>query len=440
MDKIEAKLAFDLGTKHYSDGKLEEALLYYKKALEIFHKSEDRQKEADTLLEMGDIQLKLGNLDNASLSYEKSLEIYGEIDDVSGEGYTLARLGIISEGHKKYEEARDYYKDAIKKFQKAEDHQKTDIISSLIANTFDAQEDALIDNKNPMELFEKLKDHSKEAEIYEAMNRIQNKRSEFKINKKDFIYLIGYLVAIVVAEVFTSYYSRGMGLVLEVSIIFALLVHSSLIESYNYSNLLRAMMILPLIRIIGLSLPIMGIPALYWYPIISIPLFAAAFVLMRDQKLTRKKVGLVWGNVPVQILIALSGLLLGFIEFFILKPQPLIPSLTLVPFLTASIILLISTGFAEELVFRGILQRNAENLYGNLFGLVYASLLFTSLHVGWHSFIDLAFVMGVALFYGYAFQKTRSLFGITLSHGLSNSVLFLVMPFIATQIPIFLKW
>ncbi|HSO26316.1 MAG TPA: CPBP family intramembrane glutamic endopeptidase, partial [Methanobacteriaceae archaeon] len=98
--------------------------------------------------------------------------------------------------------------------------------------------------------------------------------------------------------------------------------------------------------------------------------------------------------------------------------------------LLGGLVLLIATGLAEELLFRGIIQKNAEDVLGMGIGLLYTSLLFTSLHIGWNSVMDLLFVFGVAMFYGYAFQKTRSLLGITVSHGISNSVLFLVMPFL----------
>jgi len=64
-------------------------------------------------------------------------------------------------------------------------------------------------------------------------------------------------------------------------------------------------------------------------------------------------------------------------------------------------------------------------------GLLYTSLLFTALHIGWNSFYDLIFVFSVALFYGYTFQKTRSIVGVTLSHGISNTFLFLIIPFYA---------
>ncbi|MGZ7136010.1 MAG: tetratricopeptide repeat protein, partial [Methanobacterium sp.] len=399
---------------------------------------DDRQREADALLEIAQIQVEMGKLDYAYRNYETSCNLFNQINDNIGTGYSLSGLGMIAEGNKRYEEAREYYEKSIKKFKKSKDYKRMGIVSNLIAHTYemqDALEDALIDYERSLELFRKLKDKSRETEIFESIDRIERKRSKYKISNQNFLILIGYLAAIAAAESLTTYFDMKVGLVVETAILFVLLIHSSRVKSYNFANLLRTMMILPIVRIIGLSLPIMQIPVLYWFPIISIPLFAASFSLMRLQGLNRKKVGLVWGNIPLQLLIAFSGIFLGFIEFFILKPAPLISTFDTVPLIIASILLIISTGFAEELLFRGILQRNAENVLGSIFGLVYAALLFTSLHIGWHSFLDLAFVFGVALLYGYAFQKTRSLFGITLSHGLSNSVLFLVMPFVVINVP-----
>ena len=72
-----------------------------------------------------------------------------------------------------------------------------------------------------------------------------------------------------------------------------------------------------------------------------------------------------------------------------------------------------------------------QKMFSELSGLLYTALLFTALHIGWNSFPDLIFVFAVAMFYGYAFQKTRSIVGITLSHGISNTFLFLIVPFYA---------
>ncbi len=217
-------------------------------------------------------------------------------------------------------------------------------------------------------------------------------------------------------------------------ILFALLLNSSLKISYNYSVMLRSMMILPIIRIIGLTIPLMQIQPLYWFPIIAVPLFAAIYTIMKSQGLTRKHVGLIWGNKKIQFLIAITGIFLGTIEYTILQPKPLIAVLNPVTLISASIILIISTGFAEELLFRGIIQKNAENVFGTIAGLLYTALLFTALHIGWNSFNDLIFVFSVALFYGYSYMKTRSIVGITLSHGLSNVFLFLIVPFYASTL------
>jgi len=282
--------------------------------------------------------------------------------------------------------------------------------------------------KKELSIFD-TEDRERRIRVKKVITDLESRRSRLS-SKKVALILATYLIAITAAEIVTAHYSVEIGIAMHTLILFALLVNSSLTSSSMFSNLLRSMMILPMIRIIGLSIPIMQVQPLYWFPIIAIPLFGASFTLMRTQKLTRKKVGLIVGNIPLQLAIALSGVVLGFVEYMILKPQPLISSFTFETVLIGGVILLISTGFAEELLFRGILQRNAENVLGNIYGLIYTAVLFTALHIGWNSTLDLLFVFGVAIFYGYAFQKTRSLFGITFSHGISNTFLFLIVPFI----------
>ena len=280
-------------------------------------------------------------------------------------------------------------------------------------------------------IFEKMGEHDKEKSINKLIQEVSSKRSKVKTTRNEKILAVGYLIALIIAELCVTFLNKEVGLVLETVILFALLLNSSFNVSYNYSVLLRSMMVLPMIRIIGLSIPLMQVPALYWFPVIAVPLFAASYTIMKSQGLTRKHIGLIWGNKKIQLLIALTGIFLGTIEYLILQPKPLIATLNPVNLIIASIILIISTGLAEELLFRGIIQKNAENVFGTILGLLYTALLFTALHIGWNSFYDLIFVFSVALFYGYAFQKTRSIVGVTLSHGLSNTFLFLIVPFYA---------
>jgi hypothetical protein len=91
------------------------------------------------------------------------------------------------------------------------------------------------------------------------------------------------------------------------------------------------------------------------------------------------------------------------------------------------LILMFSTGFIEELIFRGMMQRAATEALGR-FGLPYVAALFAVLHVGYLSVLDVVFVLIVGLFFGWVAARTHSIVGVTLSHGLTNIVLFLVMP------------
>jgi hypothetical protein len=433
MDEQEALKISQKAAQFYEDGSFKKSMSYYKKALEIFHILKNVGAEAGIFLYMGDIYLETKDFKSAEEQYLMALKNYKKLKDKIGEGYALTGLGVLSEKKGAYEESRSHYRKATKKFKKAGDHEREAIVTSLIAGTFETQEaweDALMEYKESFNIFRKNENREEEQVCKSRIRTLKSNRKKHKASKWKIVIVIIYLIALILAEAVTNYYKIEIGLAMHVCILFALLLHSSLESSSNFANLLRSMMVLPLIRIIGLSIPMMQIGTLYWFLIIVIPLFAASYNIIKAQGLGKKNVGLVVGKIPVQILIASTGILLGTIEYFILKPKPLIPVFNLEMVLFAGIILLVATGFAEELLFRGIIQKNAENVFGKLSGLLYTALIFTTMHIGWKSFPDLIFVFCVAMFYGYAFQKTRSLSGVTLSHGLSNTFLFIVVPFI----------
>ncbi len=117
-------------------------------------------------------------------------------------------------------------------------------------------------------------------------------------------------------------------------------------------------------------------------------------------------------------------------EYWILRPEPLVPAFEWTALVWPAFILLISTGLLEEMIFRGLLQRAAIDVLG-LWGIGYVAILFAVLHTGYQSLLDVLFVLAaVGLFFGWIVYRTRSLLGVTLAHGLTNIVLFLVMPFV----------
>ena len=68
-------------------------------------------------------------------------------------------------------------------------------------------------------------------------------------------------------------------------------------------------------------------------------------------------------------------------------------------------------------------------------GLGYVALLFGVLHIGYLSVLDVVFVMAVGLMFGYIVRWGGSILGVTLAHGLTNIMLFIVLPNLALQEP-----
>jgi hypothetical protein len=92
--------------------------------------------------------------------------------------------------------------------------------------------------------------------------------------------------------------------------------------------------------------------------------------------------------------------------------------------------LLIFTGFIEELLFRGLIQKAAIDLLGARGGILLVSLVFGVFHFGWGSPLDVAYVGLVGLFFGWVVWRTGSILGVTLAHGLANIMWLIVLPII----------
>jgi membrane protease YdiL (CAAX protease family) len=158
--------------------------------------------------------------------------------------------------------------------------------------------------------------------------------------------------------------------------------------------------------------------------LISLPInegiiLAITLVFAKQNSATLRSLGLKKPNIKNQVFVSaaavfllLLGGIISLIQEIILGPDPsadlileaMLPQnmLQLVALLAISFVLV---GPAEELAFRGFIQRGFENSYGKTVGLIIASLLFGLLH-GLNSFRSIIPVTVVSLFLGYIWQKT----------------------------------
>src|SRR5439155_21763199 len=130
--------------------------------------------------------------------------------------------------------------------------------------------------------------------------------------------------------------------------------------------------------------------------IVSAHLIIALGISIRLLRLSRRELGLCRGNLALQLLLMGGGLGLGAVEYTILKPTPLITTFSWSALLLLVPSLMIFTGFTEEVIFRGLLQAVAPPALGS-WALVYVSLLFAAMHIGYRSVVEFAFVFGVGL-------------------------------------------
>jgi membrane protease YdiL (CAAX protease family) len=238
-----------------------------------------------------------------------------------------------------------------------------------------------------------------------------------------------YLVGITVAELLTALIEPRVGLLLHGILLLVVLLHTARSWDQPERELLLTLSFAPLIRLLSLSLPLGGFPLVYWYLITSVPLFASVMVAMRTLGFTLHTIGLTSRKLGWQVAVSATGLAFGLMEYQILRPNPLARALTWNQLLLPATILMVSTGFMEEVIFRGLMQRASTDTLGR-FSVPYVAAIFAVLHVGYKSLLDVVFVFGVALFFGYVTNKTRSILGVSISHGLTNIVLFLVAPFL----------
>ncbi|MCL7413484.1 MAG: CPBP family intramembrane metalloprotease [ANME-2 cluster archaeon] len=192
---------------------------------------------------------------------------------------------------------------------------------------------------------------------------------------------------------------------------------------------LQALMLLPLLRLVNISMPVFYEMTLYSYIFIYAPLLIPVYLVAVHQKYTAAQLGLTRGNlkviIPVSIIIALA---IAEGEYYIIRPGYLIPDLSFWNMLKLSLVMILFIGLVEELIFRSIVQTRLEETYGLFYGLMITSLMFGIMHSGYGTVYEMMFTSLAGLVVGYLFQVTRNLPLIALTHGMVNVFLFGVIP------------
>jgi hypothetical protein len=247
--------------------------------------------------------------------------------------------------------------------------------------------------------------------------------------------LAAYLGLLAVAELAVTFVTPLLVFPLHGGIVVLTAVHVAVLEQrpergrniQPLSPFLLAFLLAALIRVISLTLPLATVELPYAFVLAGVPMTVGALLVARASGFSLSDVGVVRRIDWLQVAVVVASVALGFVEFLILRPPALGPFPWTASGLVPALAVGISTGFPEELIFRGVMQTATRPLLGR-WNWVYVSAVFAILHIGYRSVEDLLFVFAVGLLYGWIFERTRSIVGVSIGHGLANVVLFFVAP------------
>ena len=140
----------------------------------------------------------------------------------------------------------------------------------------------------------------------------------------------------------------------------------------------------------------------------------------RDRRLIAIRQGDLRVHRPaLDLAIGVVGVFAGLAGYYLLRPAPLLANPSALGYAAMVVILFLFGGVLEELVFRGLVQNAAANVFGGqLRGAVFAAALETALYSGSGSIPYALLVGGVGFVFGWALTRRLSLWGVALSHGL----------------------
>lgn len=248
--------------------------------------------------------------------------------------------------------------------------------------------------------------------------------------------LVAYLAAVTIGEAFAARGEAFPAIAVHLAVLFSLVFHAATMSARapDLARFLMAMSLAPILRVLSLSVPFWRFTIVEWLAIMSVPLLAACYAVLRALPLPLRAAGLNLGPVrqlPWQVAVALTGIPLGAAEFLLLRPDPWIADHTLASLAFAIVAIALATGLAEELIFRGILQNVGNRVLGATSGILYVTVVFAALHLGSGNVADVAFAFLVGLFFAWFVLRTGSLLGVVAAHTLINVMLYLIVPLYA---------
>ena len=201
----------------------------------------------------------------------------------------------------------------------------------------------------------------------------------------------------------------------------------------SFTDCVESLVLIPLYILLTSSLPWFFLSQELLLPAVYSTILALCAWHIYRKNISLRDIGFSRDRVLRHVLIGvLVGVPLGVGEYFIITPAAAFPTFEIKYLMRDLAYMVVFVGLGEELLFRGLVQRDMTNLLGWKWGLLGASLMFGVMHLTWRSIPELGFTFLAGMLFGYMYYRTRSLTSPIVAHGIGNTVLVAVMPYLLT--------
>ena len=246
------------------------------------------------------------------------------------------------------------------------------------------------------------------------------------------LFMLIIFMGIVVTEWVFVYENVGYGIMLALFMVLAIYTVVSVTrQNRDFSDSVESLALLPLYILFTSSLPWFFIDQQFLIPAVYSLIIAICGWYIYEKDISLTEIGFKKEYLLGYILLgACIGIPTGTVEYLILLPAPAFPVFEFKYLFRDLIYMTFFVALGEEVLFRGLVQRNLTKTYGWKIGLLSAGFLFSVMHLTWRSVPELGFTFFAGILFGYIYYKTESLVAPIVLHGVNNVMLVAIMPYV----------
>jgi hypothetical protein len=246
---------------------------------------------------------------------------------------------------------------------------------------------------------------------------------------KLYLLFISITILILIEELLLISLYVFYGLIINIFLIIFLPLFANLITKDERLRIcLESLALILISRTILVAFPKQFLFLGYSMIIIYAFLIIAIVTYLYIRKIPNESIRLTKGNsnLTFQIILGLIvGIGVGTTEYFVLRLKVVIFENLFLVF-SYVVFVMILVGFAEEILFRGMLQTYLEKLIPKFHAIFLASVIFGLMHIGWLNPWEVVLAYGAGLIFGLFAYYFNSLITPITAHFFGNVVLYLI--------------